>query len=136
MKISEMQNKNIDDLNKQEYYITLIISEITQIISDLREFLESKDIYNVYAYKSRNAEFRRLSIEFKFTVPSFILQRIKTEQLYEHFCSLSESRFTAKCDLAIQTYIKPSSSGISIRYDSQIITTFETGYVNHVTCHV
>lgn len=107
-----MQNKNIDYLNKQEYNITLIISEITQIISDLRELLESKDIYNVCAYKSRNAEFRRLSIEFKFSVPSFILHRIKTEQLYEHFGSLSGSRFTAKCNLAIQTSVKPSSLGM------------------------
>lgn len=131
-----MQNKNIDDLNKQEYYITLFISEITQLITDLRELLESKDVYNVSAYKPRNAELRRLPVEFKFIVPSFIPQRINTEQLFEHFGSLSGSRLTTECDLAMQTSAMPSSSGISIRYDSQIITTLETGYenLNHVTC--
>lgn len=48
--VSEIQNKNIDALNKQEYDVTLIISEITQIIADLKELLESKDVYNVSAY--------------------------------------------------------------------------------------
>lgn len=101
-----MQNKNIDYLNKQEYNITLIISEITQIISDLRELLESKDIYNVCAYKSRNAEFRRLSIEFKFSVPSFILLvRV----------SLHRKMQFSNTDLC---------KALLIRYDSQIITTF------------
>lgn len=96
-----MQNKNIVAINKKEYDITLIISEITQIIADLKELLQYKDVYNVSANKSRNVEFRRLPIEFKFTLPNFIPQKIHTEQLYEHFGSLSGSRITTECELGI-----------------------------------
>lgn len=74
-----MQNKNIDDLNKQEYYIIFFIFEIIQFIIDLRELLEFKDVYNVFVYKFRNVELRRLFVEFKFIVLSFIFQRINIE---------------------------------------------------------
>lgn len=135
--VSEMQNKNIDALNKQEYDITLIISEITQIIGDLKELLESKDVYKVSAYKSRNAEFRKLPTEIKFTVPSFISEKINTEQLYEQFGSLSGSPLTTEFEIPIQTSLAmPSSPGKPFLYDPQIIATLETGYdnLNHVTC--
>lgn len=135
--VSEMQNKNIDALKKQENDITLIISEITQIIADLKELLESKDVYNVTSYHSRNAHFRRLPNEIKFTVPSFISQKINTEQLYEQFGSLSGSPLTTEFAIPIQTSLAmPSSPGKPFLYDPHIIGTLNTGYenLNHVTC--
>lgn len=132
-----MQNKNIDALNKQEFDITLIISEITQIITDLKELLKSKDVSNVSAYKSRNAEFRRMPLRFKFTVPSFIHQRINTEQISEQYGSLLGSHLIKECDSASHNSVAmPSSPEKPILYDAQIITTLNTGHgsLNHVTC--
>lgn len=132
-----MQNKNIDALNKQEYDITIIIFKITQIIADLKELLESKDVYIVTSYHSRNAHFRRLPNEIRFTVPSFISQKINTEQLYEQFGSLSGSPLTTEFDIPIQNL---SSHALLIRkafsIDPQIIGTLQTNYenLNHVTC--
>lgn len=135
--VNEMQNKNIDALNKQEYDITLIISEITQIIADLKELLKSKDVSNVSAYKSRNAEFRRMPLRFKFTVPSFIHQRINTEQISEQYGSLLGSHLITECDSASHNSVAmPPSPEKPILYDAQIITTLNTGHgsLNHVTC--
>lgn len=120
-----MRNKNIDTLNKQEYDITLNISKVT------------RHVYNGSAYNSRNAEFRWMSFWFKFTVPSFIHQRINTEQLYEQFGSLLGSHLITECDSALHNSVAmPSSSEKPILCGAQIITTLNTRYesLNHVTC--
>lgn len=107
------------------------------MIADLKELMESKDVYNVSTYKSRNAEFIRPPIVIIFTVPSFISQKINTKQLYEQFGSLSGSPLTTEFDIPIQTSLAmPSSSGKPFLYDPQIIGTLNTNYdnLNHVTC--
>ncbi|XP_056000341.1 uncharacterized protein LOC125654512 [Ostrea edulis] len=87
--IAEMKTKHMAALDKNTDEITHSITELKQMILNLKAILESNDISLISTYKSRNNEFRRLPPKVRVTLPSFSPQKINTDQLREMFGSLS-----------------------------------------------
>ncbi|XP_065928545.1 E3 ubiquitin-protein ligase TRIM71-like [Magallana gigas] len=85
----ENKSKSVVELEKKANKIKHTLSEIKKIIENLNKLLISNDVSIVFAYKSRNAEFRKLPPEHTIALPSFTPQNINAEQINQLFGSLS-----------------------------------------------
>ncbi|XP_048747493.1 E3 ubiquitin-protein ligase TRIM71-like [Ostrea edulis] len=128
--IAEMKTKHLAALNKNTDEISHSITELKQIILNLKAILESNDVSLISTYKSRNAEFRKLPPKVQVTLPSLSAQKINTEQLREMFGSLSplsinteEQGYTMKSAEAVSSPpVKP------LLDEPRVTATIDTGY--------
>ncbi|XP_056005836.1 E3 ubiquitin-protein ligase TRIM71-like [Ostrea edulis] len=128
--IAEMKTKHLAVLNKNTDEITHSITELKQIILNLKAILESNDVSLISTYKYRNAEFRRLPPKVQVTLPSLSPQKINTEQLREIFGSLSPLSINTE----EQGYIMKSAEAVSsppvkpLLDEPHVTATIDTGY--------
>ncbi|XP_056004146.1 tripartite motif-containing protein 72-like [Ostrea edulis] len=128
--IAEMKTKHLAALDKNTDEITHSITELKQIILNLKAILESNDVSLISTYKSRNAEFRRLPPKVQVTLPNLSPQKINTEQLREMFGSLSPLSINTE----EQGYIMKSAEAVSsppvkpLLNEPRVTATIDTGY--------
>ncbi|XP_056005850.1 E3 ubiquitin-protein ligase TRIM71-like [Ostrea edulis] len=136
--IAEMKTKHLAALDKNTDEITHSITELKQIILNLKAILESNDVSLISTYKSRNAEFRRLPPKVQVTLPSLSAQKINTEQLREMFGSLPPLSINTE----EQGYIMKSAEAVSsppvkpLLDEPRVTATIDTGYsgLHGVSC--
>lgn len=87
--IDAMDSKQRTVLNKHKNEFTRRISEIKKAILDQKNILNLHDFNRLSAYKSRNAEFRKLPPKATVSLPSFTSHQINKEQINQQFGVLS-----------------------------------------------
>nr|XP_022296973.1 tripartite motif-containing protein 2-like [Crassostrea virginica] len=93
-KIDDMDAQHIAAIDQQEDAINRTIPEITQVILDLKQLMDTRDVCLVSEYTSRTEEFRSLPAQFKVPLTSFTPQEINREQIHQQIGSLSELAIT------------------------------------------
>nr|XP_022345065.1 uncharacterized protein LOC111137729 [Crassostrea virginica] len=96
--IDDMDAQHIAAIDHQEDAINHTITEITQIILDLKRLLGTSDVCLVSEYTSRTEEFMNLPAQFHVTLPTFTPQEINREQIHQQIGSLSELAITFLLD--------------------------------------
>lgn len=94
--IDGMESKHMEMIDKQEKAINRTITEIKQIILDLKKMLDTSDVCILSEYKSTNEKFREFPAQFEVSVPTFTPQEIKKEQIYKQLGSLSKLVITTE----------------------------------------
>jgi sugar lactone lactonase YvrE len=136
--IAEMKTKHIAALDENTDEVTHRIVELKQMIVNLKAILDSNDVSQISAYKSRNHEFRRLPPKVRVTLPSFSPQKINTDRLLEMFGSLSSLSINTKERGDIMTSAEAVSSPPvkPLLDDPRLTATIDTGYyrLRSVSC--
>ncbi|XP_056004116.1 uncharacterized protein LOC130049905 [Ostrea edulis] len=92
--IVETKTKHLSILDKQADEITHRMTEINQVILEMKNILDTNDISLTSTYKSRNDEFNKLPPTIKVTLPSLSTPTINTETLNEMFGLLTSLSVT------------------------------------------
>ncbi|XP_078311909.1 uncharacterized protein LOC111132771 [Crassostrea virginica] len=128
--IDIMDSKHKTALDKQEDAIKHTITEIKQVIQDLKSLLDTSDVSLISKYQSMIGEFRKLPPKLKISLPQLNALKINREQLLKQFGSMTA--------LYIETeergYTVPSPGAESSTPDRplldipQLITELDTKY--------
>ena len=87
--IDVMESKHQAVLDKEEKAINKTITEMKQVIQDLKAILETSDVNLVSKYQSRIEEFRILPPKLRISLPTFKPIKINKEQIMNLFGSLA-----------------------------------------------
>lgn len=98
--VIEIKSKQMAVLDKHEDEIKRNLFEIKKSIAEVKKLLDSEDVCHVTAYKSRNAEFNKLSPETEVSLPSFTPQKITKENINQFVGSLSSHLISPLIDEA------------------------------------
>ncbi|XP_056015320.1 E3 ubiquitin-protein ligase TRIM71-like [Ostrea edulis] len=127
--IAEMKNKHLAALNKNTDEVTNRITELRQIIQDLKKILASNEVSLTSTYKSRNSEFRTLPPKVRATFPIFSPPKINKDQLNEMFGSLSALSINTEHGDTMKSAEAVSSPPVKPLLDEPRLTaTIDTGY--------
>ncbi|XP_078322191.1 uncharacterized protein LOC111112041 [Crassostrea virginica] len=102
--IDDMDAKQTAAIEKQEDIVYKALSEIKQLVRELKSLLDTNDIGQVSKYRSRIEKLRKLPPKLIIALPSFLPQKINGEELLKQFGSLSP--FSIKTEE--QEYVVPS----------------------------
>nr|XP_022327864.1 uncharacterized protein LOC111127123 [Crassostrea virginica] len=116
LEIDDMDAQHIAAIDRQEDAINHTITEITQVILDLKMLLDTSDVCLVSAYTSRNEEFSGLPAQLPAQLPTFTPKEINKEQIHQQIGSLSK--------LALKYPVR------TIIRKPRIITDIQTKYGN------
>ncbi|XP_078341332.1 uncharacterized protein LOC111109963 [Crassostrea virginica] len=131
--IENMDSKSIAFIDEQESDINHSTAKIEQRISDLTEVLNSNDFDLVFAYKSRNEEFKTMPTAYKVTLPTLTPQMINREKIHQQFGSLSElciSREEYDDETKSLGALSLSPVREELIYEPQLISEIQTDYGN------
>lgn len=134
--LDEIDSKHFAVLDKWENEITHTFSEITDIIADMNNLLKSNDASLISAYKSRNAEFRKLPPKPIFFLPSFTPPMINKENNHQQigfYHTIYHNRRTWQHKRHSQGRV--TSSGQTTPDVPRIITGVKTEN-EHILCRV
>lgn len=116
--VDKIESKYFAVLDTKEGEIKDNISEITQIIADVKKLINSNNVSRVSSYTSKFAKFRRFPPKLKVALPSLSPQKINKQQIYQQFGSLSAVGITP------QDYDYPSDSPRTLdEYTSYTVKT-------------
>ncbi|XP_078312494.1 uncharacterized protein LOC111132642 [Crassostrea virginica] len=136
--IDVMDRKHQAALEKQKDAINRTITEMKQVIQDLKNLLDTCNVSLVSKYQSRNEEFRKLPHKLKMSLPTFQSVKINKEQIMKLFGSLTPlSIETEEQGYTVPTPGAESSPSNRTLLDvPQIITELDTGseYLYGVSC--
>ncbi|XP_056018241.1 E3 ubiquitin-protein ligase TRIM36-like [Ostrea edulis] len=128
--IEEMKNKHMAALDKNADEITQRITELKNIIEDLKIILKTKSVSLASTYKSRNGEFRQLPPKVRVKLPSFSPSKINKDHLKHMIGSVSSLSITPdKQGYTMKTPEAVSSPPVKPLLDKLRLTaTINTGY--------
>lgn len=132
LEIAEQESNQLALLKKHEDEIIQRMNKITWNIDALGKFLKTDNERTVSAYKSRNADFRRLPLKLTVSLRSFIPHDINKEHLYRQFGSLSAFYIKVEDhkDIKNSSNVEHISPNRKLIDEPQIIMEINHGYGN------